>query len=84
MKSIKTGEVYNEIEFTGLKKIDQTYNRVEFIKCRFSNCDFSNAINYCFDPTNNTLTDAKFSCPDVLNLVEIYGIKVVTNDEDCP
>jgi hypothetical protein len=38
--------------------------------------DFTNAYNYHFDPSKNTLKKAVFDKSEVLKLLEIYGLEI--------
>ena len=47
-----------------------------FVNCNLSKTDFREAYGYQFNPNNNRLKKAKFSNPEVLALLNSFGIVV--------
>jgi uncharacterized protein YjbI with pentapeptide repeats len=47
-----------------------------FESTNLSGADFSEAINYKINPANNKIKGAKFSYPEVLNLLSIFEIEI--------
>jgi len=50
--------------------------KAEFMHTVLNNADFSNAINYVINPVENSLANAKFSFPEVVNLLHTFDIKI--------
>ena len=50
-----------------------------FALTRLNNCNFLEAMNYAIDPVENDIAGARFSAPEVLNLLSSFGINI---DED--
>jgi len=48
----------------------------EFNDCNLSKCDFSNATNYSFDLKKNVVKGAKFSVPEVMELLRYFEIEI--------
>ena len=49
-------------------------DRTEFFRCNLTKADFRNAAGYVVDLQTNKLKDAKFSFPEVINLLQGTGI----------
>lgn len=71
--------IINDCEFahTMLKEAD--FSKCSFKDTKFSNCNlekanFKDATGYAFHPGENKVKDAKFSYPDVVNLLSPLGI----------
>jgi len=47
----------------------------KFLNTNFEKVDFRGAKNYYIDPTHNKLKGAVFSFPEVLGVLEVFGIK---------
>jgi len=48
-----------------------------FDRCSLMKCDFTTAESYFIDPDRNRIKGAKFSYPEVLNLLARYEIKII-------
>jgi uncharacterized protein YjbI with pentapeptide repeats len=72
---------FNEADFAENNLKNVKFNNSDFLKCRFidnnlSGADFTDAINYFFDLNNNKCKGARFSYPEVLNLLKIHGVEI--------
>ena len=47
-----------------------------FTLCKLDKCNFHEAINYFINPLENSIEAAKFSSPEVLNLLSAFKIKI--------
>ncbi len=47
-----------------------------FVLSKLDHCNFSEAINYCINPLENSIEGARFSSPDVLGLLSIFNIEI--------
>ncbi|ODN42163.1 pentapeptide repeat-containing protein, partial [Piscirickettsia litoralis] len=64
----------HDVDFRGcdLTRADFTrtdFEKAEFMHTRLNHADFREAINYIINPVENSLTRAKFSFPEVVNLL---------------
>lgn len=50
--------------------------KTQFYKCDIRTADFRNAAGYMIDITSNNLTNARFSYPDVIHLLDSLQIKI--------
>lgn len=50
--------------------------RTQFYKCDLRKSDFRNAIGYVIDITSNKVTNAKFSYPEVIHLLDTLQINI--------
>lgn len=48
----------------------------QFMHTKLRGADFSEAFNYVIDPVENTITKAKFTMPDAMNLLVSFDIEV--------
>jgi fluoroquinolone resistance protein len=70
-----------EVDFSGAdlcdsKLIKTDFERATFFGTNLGNADFTNAVNYLINVCDNKVTKAKFSFPEVLDLVKIHGIVI--------
>jgi uncharacterized protein YjbI with pentapeptide repeats len=61
---------------TGSDFRDSDLNTSKFNNTNLEKTNFIGAKNYYIDPTCNKLKQARFSYPDVLSLLDPFGIKV--------
>jgi len=47
-----------------------------FMNCKLNSADFTDAINYAINPIENDIHKAKFSMPDVINLLNYFEIEI--------
>ena len=50
--------------------------RTQFSRCDLEKADFREATEYIIDPTTNRLRGARFSFPDVVALLNGFGLKI--------
>lgn len=55
------------------------FRQCTFHHSRLNRCTFKNATGYCIDPHSNQIKGAKFSAPEVLNLLQGFGIEILEN-----
>lgn len=51
-------------------------NKTDFFKCDLTRADFRDAVGYKIDTKTNQLREARFSFPEVVNLLSDLGIKI--------
>ena len=56
---------------------DSNLKQSKFIDCNLIEANFENASSYFIDPTRNKLKKARFSQPDVLNLLSWFEIEII-------
>lgn len=69
----------HEVEFTDLVAKKCKFRRSDFLratfhKCHFKESDFRKARNYIFNPAENIVAGAKFSYPEVMELLNVFGM----------
>jgi len=74
----------HDVDFSKCDLEGSDFFRTDFKDSRFSrtkldNCNFIEALNYYIDPLENSIEGARFSSPEVLNLLNPFNIKI---DED--
>ena len=62
-------------EFTNTDLRDSRFNGTKLDKS-----DFDGAVNYYIDPIGNSIRDANFSFPEVINLLKAFDIKIKNSD----
>jgi len=50
--------------------------RSQFMHTKLCSANFTDAVNYHIDPNENDIRKAKFSMPDVINLLHIFEIEI--------
>ena len=76
-----TKSIAHDLDFSDCELIDSDFTETDLKGSRFNNCkldnsDFSQSINYHINPTSNKLNGAKFSYPEVINLLDSFNIKI--------
>ena len=76
-----------EADFSGAdlsesKLIKTDFERAIFSRTNLSKADFTNATNYLINVCDNKVAKAKFSFPEVLDLMKIHGIVIEGFDMD--
>lgn len=66
--------MFADCSLIGSKFVDCTLDNTEFLRCNLSKADFRNSLGYIVDISTNKLKDAKFSFPEVVNLLKGTGI----------
>lgn len=69
-----TSSMFADCSLLDSKFIDCKLDNTEFFRCNLSKSDFRGALGYIIDITTNKLKDAKFSFPEVVNLLNGIGI----------
>ena len=67
----------SQVDFSGTD-----LNRSLFYKTNLTTADLNTAKNYAINPTENTLTQAKFSMPEALSLLYSMDIELEEDDDD--
>lgn len=80
------GTVFNntalqEVDFTDTDLTSAVFYRCDLLKALFENttlhkADFRDSFNYSINPETNRLKGALFSLPEVIGLLDKYGIKI--------
>jgi uncharacterized protein YjbI with pentapeptide repeats len=74
-------EVHNvDFEKTNLSKAvlnSSDFSNSSFNKTNLTYADFTDATNYRVDPNNSNIKGAKFSLPEVLSLLDQWGITIL-------
>ena len=70
-----------EVDFSGanLSKgsfVDSDFNGSNFNRANLEGSDFRRAINYLINPNESKIKKAKFSAPEVMNLLKSFEIKI--------
>lgn len=73
---------FSGADLSGSKLIKTDFERAIFHKTNLSNTDFTNATNYLINVCDNKVAKAKFSFPEVLDLLKIHGIAIEGFDKD--
>ncbi len=63
-------------DFSNGSFVKTDLNSSLFMRTKLQACDFTEAINYAIDPNENNIRKAKFSIPEVVNLLHNFGIKI--------
>ena len=84
---ILTNSKAHDVDFRGCELIGADFSGTDFEKSQFmkttlKNADFANASNYNINPTENNISKARFSFPDVCNLLQTFDIKIEGVYED--
>ena len=69
------------VDFTEADLKNVLLKKCDLLNATFENtnlekADFSESVNYSFHPGLNKIRGAKFNSPDVLRLLDVYGIKI--------
>ena len=67
---------FREADLTGASFVLSDLEKSLFMHTNLYSADFTNATNYLIDPTENNIRKAKFSVPDVLNLLHNFEIEI--------
>lgn len=67
---------FREADLSSAYFISTDFLHSQFGKTNLSSADFSDAINYVFDPTQNNIKKATFSEPEVINLLHAFDIVI--------
>lgn len=65
---------FNDTVLTGSSFDGADLSGTIFHNSNLSKCDFSKAVNYTIDPTNNNIKKAKFSLPEAVGLLHGFDI----------
>jgi uncharacterized protein YjbI with pentapeptide repeats len=70
-----------EADFVGSNLTGSDFHQTDFAGARFhrtklDQCQFQQAYNFTIDPTQNSLSNARFSSPEVFNLLAPFKIKI--------
>lgn len=68
---------FQEANLTGSSFEDSRFRECIFHHSKLQRCSFKNASGYCIDPSTNQVKGAKFSAPEVLNLLQGFGIEIL-------
>lgn len=68
--------VFIKCDLSGCEFKNSGLSGSRFQNCNLEKADFRSAKNYYLDPTINKLKGARFSYPEVLSLLEGFGVKV--------
>ena len=76
-----------EADFVGTDLTGADFDQTDFAGARFhrtklDQCQFQQAYNFAIDPTQNSLSNARFSSPEVFNLLAPFKIKI--DDDGSP
>ena len=83
IKECKAYEVdFRDADFTGANFSLTDFERSLFMHTKLYSADFSDAINYNIDPNENDIRKAKFTMPDVINLLHAFDIEIDGDDYD--
>jgi len=52
------------------------FERSQFVHTKLNSADFTDAINYSIDLNENDIRKAKFTLPDVINLLNSFEIEI--------
>jgi len=71
----------HDVDFRGcdLTRADFTKTDLEnsqFMHTKLNETDFRGSVNYVISPVENSLSRAKFSTPDVINLLQAFNIEI--------
>ncbi len=76
------GSKIHKSNFTNSSLVETNFTDTDLQGTIFHNCDlsksnFSNALNYIFDPRVNNIKGAKFSFSECINLLKAFAITIV-------
>lgn len=67
---------FDECRLTGADFHSAPLGHTQFSRCDLRRADFREAADYAIDPRNNQLEGARFSFPDVVALLNGFGLKI--------
>lgn len=67
---------FRECDLTRADFTKTNLEKSQFMHTKLNEADFRDSINYIISPLENSLSRAKFSVPDVLNLLHAFNIEI--------
>lgn len=71
-----TGSMFADCNLSGASFLGCTLDNTEFFRCDLTEADFRDAVGYIIDIETNRLKEARFSFPEVVNLLNGLGIVI--------